>query len=493
MFKQPLRPGIHWTTYPYSADLTRGRFDVPLDWHNASAGTATLKLFKYAATSKRKGTIFVDSGYIPSGLSRDWLVSLGGQLSKQLGGAFDIIVWTVRGTYESDPPLGCHYNPSSPMPFHEASGDRGNLEQVALERYIMHEEYAKQCLRDIGDLLQYAGTAASVRDLVAMADIIDGPGSPINFWGMSSGSLIGSYLIQMFPERVGRVVLDDPIDPAEYVERDSFRACPSPYKLCEPRLTDALLQAWMDNLVASHASLMVFAGQCARHGGHGCEVTKYHEDGTRVITEAINGLAIARNAYMSSLLLDRYDAMKQHSHADPALARYLDAVYRGTYGRAANPQILSSLTAQLQGSSQFVTDLWFESMTPTMCGDKVNVSASDEASMNARREEIVGNVVSMILPLMRHGFPSASFLCHLWPARAIERHLGPWDRKPARPVLVVGTKLSPLNRYQHAQNIVGRLGDSAVALEQDGFGMSSWGHSRCMQRKITQYLSTGKV
>ncbi|KAI1785049.1 hypothetical protein LXA43DRAFT_170790 [Ganoderma leucocontextum] len=44
------------------------------------------------------------------------------------------------------------------------------------------------------------GTAASARDLVAMADAFDGPGSPINFWGIGHGSLIGSYVLKMFPE-----------------------------------------------------------------------------------------------------------------------------------------------------------------------------------------------------------------------------------------------------------------------------------------------------
>lgn len=45
-------------------------------------------------------------------------------------------------------------------------------------------------------MLRYMGTAATVRDLVAMADTFDGAGSPINFWGMHHGSLIGSYLVK---------------------------------------------------------------------------------------------------------------------------------------------------------------------------------------------------------------------------------------------------------------------------------------------------------
>lgn len=45
-------------------------------------------------------------------------------------------------------------------------------------------------------MLRYMGTAATTRDLVAMADAFDGPGSPVNFLGIGHGSLIGSYLLK---------------------------------------------------------------------------------------------------------------------------------------------------------------------------------------------------------------------------------------------------------------------------------------------------------
>lgn len=37
--------------------------------------------------------------------------------------------------------------------------------------------------------------AAAVRDMVAIADYLDGPDKPINYWGFSYGTIIGSYFI----------------------------------------------------------------------------------------------------------------------------------------------------------------------------------------------------------------------------------------------------------------------------------------------------------
>ena len=46
------------------------------------------------------------------------------------------------------------------------------------------------------DLFKYGGTAASVRDLVALADVLDGPGSSVNLWTKHYGSVLASHLLK---------------------------------------------------------------------------------------------------------------------------------------------------------------------------------------------------------------------------------------------------------------------------------------------------------
>ena len=63
--------------------------------------------------------------------------------------------------------------------------------------YAVQEKLVEYCLSKTNtSMLAYMGTAASARDLVAMADVFDGQGSPVNFWGMHFGSLVGSYLVK---------------------------------------------------------------------------------------------------------------------------------------------------------------------------------------------------------------------------------------------------------------------------------------------------------
>ena len=56
-------------------------------------------------------------------------------------------------------------------------------------------ELGERCTKLSGDTLKYVGTAAAVRDMVAMTDAMDGPGAPVNYWGVSYGTIIGSYFV----------------------------------------------------------------------------------------------------------------------------------------------------------------------------------------------------------------------------------------------------------------------------------------------------------
>ncbi len=59
-----------------------------------------------------------------------------------------------------------------------------------------YEEVGQRCLQSpSGKDLKYIGTAATVRDMVAMADALEGPDTPINYFGVSYGTLIGSWLV----------------------------------------------------------------------------------------------------------------------------------------------------------------------------------------------------------------------------------------------------------------------------------------------------------
>lgn len=57
---------------------------------------------------------------------------------------------------------------------------------------------AKRCADTSGDTLRHVGTATVVRDLEYLSRIIEGDNAPVNFWGFSYGTAIGSYFVNMY-------------------------------------------------------------------------------------------------------------------------------------------------------------------------------------------------------------------------------------------------------------------------------------------------------
>lgn len=69
------------------------------------------------------------------------------------------------------------------------------LSQAALMQH-KYVELGKRCRsHPTGQYLKYVGTAATVRDMVALADVLDGPGSPVNYIGLSYGTVLGAWFV----------------------------------------------------------------------------------------------------------------------------------------------------------------------------------------------------------------------------------------------------------------------------------------------------------
>ncbi len=53
------------------------------------------------------------------------------------------------------------------------------------------------CQERSGNVAKYVSTATVVRDLVTLHDALHGKIEPINYWGFSYGTIVGSYLVNM--------------------------------------------------------------------------------------------------------------------------------------------------------------------------------------------------------------------------------------------------------------------------------------------------------
>lgn len=89
-------------------------------------------------------------------------------------------------------------------------------------------------------------------------------------------------------------------------------------------------------------------------------------------------------------------------------------------------------------------------------------------------------------------FPQPCHFCHRWPVRSVERFTGPWNSTLKNPIIIVGNKADPVTPFLDASMVAGWLGDSAILVEQDGFGHSSLAQKpTCTQKIVFNFFVNG--
>lgn len=193
---------------PFPA-LTCATLQVPVDYKRPYGATLPLLVTKHAAKdpSKRLGALLVNPGG-PGGGGATYAGSLTRpdgtgftRLQAAVLDAYDVIGFDPRGTTISctDP----SYFPT-PQPDAEAPANRNAL-------WNLWSGYADGCADKVGALLAHLGTDNVARDMDRIRAALGE--QKLNYIGFSYGTYLGSVYTALFPERVGRMILDGNIDP----------------------------------------------------------------------------------------------------------------------------------------------------------------------------------------------------------------------------------------------------------------------------------------
>lgn len=198
------------TAYP---ELTCANVQVPLDYARPFGKQVTLLVSKVPAKNpaKRQGSLFVNPGG-PGGGAADYV----GRLSKPNGDgvtrlpasvleAYDVIGMDPRGVAHSSP-VHC----VDPSAFAGPQPDPDNpVNFDAIWKFW--GTFAKGCDEKSHSLLPHLGTRNVARDMDTLRVRLGG--GKLNYLGFSYGTYLGAVYGEMFPQQVGRMVLDGNMNP----------------------------------------------------------------------------------------------------------------------------------------------------------------------------------------------------------------------------------------------------------------------------------------
>lgn len=211
------KQGLSWTPCEGPAGQSRecATLPVPLDYADPTGPTIDLALARIPARGPgpSEGAILVDPGG-PGISGVDEILTLPSQLSDAVEDRYDVVGWDRRAVGKSSP-LWCR-TPEQMGDYARAlAGAQWSTNPDSPEVAVwaaQAREFADGCAERNPDLIGHIGTRDSARDMESIRIALGEP--KMNYVGWSHGTKLGAVYIDMYPQNVGRMVLDSAIDPS---------------------------------------------------------------------------------------------------------------------------------------------------------------------------------------------------------------------------------------------------------------------------------------
>ena len=185
---------------------------APLDWTDPGAGEVELSVIRQRALSGAPtGSLLTNPGGPGSSgvaLIRD---SIGFAVGAPLQEQFDVIGFDPRGVGESTAVRCLDAAGMDSYLFDIPADPRGSAGWTA-ERTQANQEFSDACEANSGGILPFITTENAARDMDLLRAVLGDP--QLNYLGYSYGTFLGATYAKLYPERVGRLVLDGAIDPS---------------------------------------------------------------------------------------------------------------------------------------------------------------------------------------------------------------------------------------------------------------------------------------
>ncbi|KAG8707413.1 hypothetical protein FRC09_001837 [Ceratobasidium sp. 395] len=462
-----------------------GRLLVPLDYKNESLGHANLSVGRLLARNRtaRLGSLFVNPGG-PGNSGLEFLYRAGSGLAELLDNRYDIVSWNPRGVNGTTPTVDCYASQTDQdIAFAHTSVDTG-FEARNLSDPIDRAVYAQQvrkadaenavivelCLNRSGEALRYVGTDSVVRDLELLSRVIEGPEKPVNFWGFR-------YFINVFPHRVGKVILDGVVDPLLWSTVPAYQ-----------------WGKW--DLADAESAYTNFLEACASAGPERCALRLTQDTTSFTIRQRVEKLIhdlyerplpvpAGEQPYIvtSGMVRELIFNSMYHPRKWPVLAEQLADVMRGD-GRLALSAILNKI--ELDTRKKPWTD-W--AGNAVRCVDGPDISHLDPHQLI---EDTIEENVFMYERTTRHFAARRVLMCHHWKVRNPERFVGPFNSTIlANNILIIGNVVDPMTPLVNAR-VLNRMLPQSRLIIQNGTGHCSYAMaSLCIGRAIRRYLLEG--
>ena len=182
--------------------------DVPIDYNAISTGTFQISVLRYRAQDpkNRIGSLIINPGG-PGASGVDYAYNAEYIFDPELTDRYDIVGFDPRGVARSQP-IRCLTDEEVDANYAEDGKPDNDAEfQDALK---VSREFIEKCETKNEHLTSFT-TANAARDMDILREALGE--RKLNYMGKSYGTYMGALYASLFPNKIGRVILDGAVDP----------------------------------------------------------------------------------------------------------------------------------------------------------------------------------------------------------------------------------------------------------------------------------------
>ena len=430
--------------------------EVPLDYADPDGKAITLSVLKVPALNEKQrvGSLVVNPGG-PGGSGVDYASNAPSYFGTEVRQAFDIVGFDPRGVGRSTP-VHCLADKELDT-FVAADPDPDTPAEVRRADKLL-SKFGKGCVAESGDLAAHMSTVEAARDIDVLREVLGD--SRLSYFGASYGTFLGATYAELFPERVGRMVLDGALDPS--------------------------LSSLELNLVQAkgfETALRAYVEHCVKRGS--CFLGGTVDDGVRRIRRLLDAVerkplpADGRRLEVGNAVLGVWAPLYNEDYWS-----ILDTALRAAIDGDGGPLMSLSDAYTSRGPTGYL-DNSLEALYAVNCLDHDDALESSEIVDYLPQFEKASPTFGAI-------FAYSLSSCTQWPI-----HTGrvPEEIRAegAAPILVVGTTRDPATPLEWAEALADQL-ESGVLVRRDGDGHTGYlAGNECVDSTVESYLVSGKV
>lgn len=440
------------------SDLECADLSVPVDYADPEGATTTVVMARATGgADASRGSLIMNPGG-PGGSGVDLMQYASTFFSQDVLETYQVVSFDPRGVFRSDG-IEC-LSDSELDQWRETSSFDPETDSLD----VIREEYrsvGEACQENSGPVLEHMDTQSVARDMDVMRAVLGD--AQTNYLGFSYGTQLGSTYAELFPERVGRFVLDGAVDPS----------------LTSSQITLGQAQSFDE-------SLREFVRDCTENNNM-CFTDGSVEDGLAQIQDILDrtqdetvtadGRTVSTVTAAEGVLVPLYSPAS-YGTLNMALRDAQDGNYSAlqrlsdsNHGRTSN--------GSYRGNSTFA-------FSAVNCLDYNTRDVTDQ-QMNADQEQL-----QEAAPVFGQYLGYTDAACQEWPVAPVDS-AEPVTYDGDSQILVVGTEHDPATPYAWAEALTEQLGNARL-LTYEGWGHGAYtSGDSCVVEAVNTYLVDGDL